>query len=212
MNAPAHKPLLIGIAGCSGSGKTTLAEELARQLNATFFPLDFYYRDLSHLPLAERAATNFDHPDVLESELLIAHVAELAQGHSIARPTYDFTSHTRVTHATETITPRAVVIVEGIFALHYPGLRALYRFSIYVDAPDALCYQRRLARDMLERARTPESIAAQYAATVRPMAQQFIRPSGMHAALTVDGCASLGRSVDQVLDQLHQRGLLHNPH
>ncbi|MHB1021988.1 MAG: uridine kinase [Acidobacteriaceae bacterium] len=203
-----HRPILLGIAGCSGSGKTTLARELTRELNATFFQLDFYYRDLSHLPSEERARTNFDHPDILESELLAQHVAQLAAGRTIERPTYDFATHTRLPGVTQAVTPAEFVLIEGIFALHYDSLRAHYDFSVYVEAPDDLCYQRRLARDIRERGRTPESVAQQYAATVRPMAEQFVRPSACHAALVVDGAASLDWSVEQVLDQLRLRGLL----
>lgn len=203
-----QRPVILGIAGCSGSGKTTLAQELTRELSATFFQLDFYYRDLSHLPSEERARTNFDHPEILESDLLEQHVMELAAGRTIERPTYDFATHTRLRGATQAITPAEFVLVEGIFALHYEDLRALYDFSVYVEAPDDLCFQRRLARDIRERGRTPESVERQYVDTVRPMAEQFVRPSARHAALVVDGTASLDWSVEQVLDQLRLRGLL----
>src|SRR5271156_6549655 len=124
-------PVVIGIAGCSGSGKTTLASELATQLNATLFPLDLYSRDLSQFPLDSRHKQNFDHPDSLESELIIAHVRALSQGLPIQRPVYDFSHHTRVPDAFDLIHPTRVVLVEGILALHYPELIPLYDFSIY---------------------------------------------------------------------------------
>src|SRR5664279_5596508 len=114
-----RQPLVIGIGGCSGSGKTTLARELASQLDATLFPMDLYYRDLSQFPLDSRHKQNFDHPDSLESELIIEHVRTLAQGHPIQRPVYDFKTHSRVAGAFDVITPTDVVIVEGILALHY---------------------------------------------------------------------------------------------
>src|SRR5580698_3294252 len=120
------KPVVIGIAGCSGSGKTTLAAELANQLDATLFPLDLYYRDLSQFPLDSRHKRNFDHPDSLESELIIEHVRGLAQGKPIQRPVYDFKTHSRVAGQFDLITPARVVIVEGILALHYPELIPLY--------------------------------------------------------------------------------------
>ena len=113
-----RRPLVLGIGGCSGSGKTTLAAELARQLDATLFPLDLYYRDLSQFPLDSRHKCNFDHPDSLESELILSHVRALANGQSIQRPVYDFKTHSRVAGAFDTITPTGVVIVEGILALH----------------------------------------------------------------------------------------------
>jgi len=203
-----QKPIILGIAGCSGSGKTTLARELAQQLNATLFPLDFYYRDLAHLTLDQRKQVNYDHPDSVENDLLAAHVAELAKGRSIDRPIYDFPAHTRVLGETERITPQPVVIVEGIFALHYEALRMLYDFSIYVDCPEDLCFKRRLSRDVKERGRTPESVKAQYEATAKPMARQFVQPSAKHASLRVDATGSLDWSVEQVFQQLHAKGLL----
>ena len=116
-SSPPTKPIVLAIAGCSGSGKTTLAAELATQLNATLFPLDLYYRDLSQFPLDTRHKRNFDHPDSLESELIIEHVRQLAAGQSIQRPIYDFKTHSR-TDRFDYITPAPVVIVEGILALH----------------------------------------------------------------------------------------------
>jgi uridine kinase len=201
-------PVVLGIAGCSGSGKTTLARELAAQLNATLFPLDFYYRDLSHLDHDQRTQTNFDDPDSLESELLIQHVAGLAQGCSIDRPIYDFAAHTRVLGKTERIVPAQVVIVEGIFALHYDDLRTHYDFSIYVECPEELCFKRRLARDVVERGRTPESVKAQYEATAKPMAQKYVVPSAKNATLNVDATGSLDWSVEQVFQCLQTHGLL----
>src|ERR1035441_386533 len=154
-------PLMLGIAGWSGSGKTTLAVELARQLDATLFPLDLYYRDLSQFPLDSRHKRNFDHPDSLESELIIEHVRALANGKTIQRPVYDFKTHSRVAGAFDTVTPAGVVIVEGILALHYAELRPLYTFSIYVNAPHDVCLTRRIHRDMRERGRTEESVREQ---------------------------------------------------
>ena len=121
-----RRPLVIGIGGCSGSGKTTLAAELAGQLDATLFPLDLYYRDLSQFPLDSRHKRNFDHPDSLESELIIEHVRSLANGETIKRPVYDFKTHSRVPDAFDVIVPARVVIVEGILALHFAELVPLY--------------------------------------------------------------------------------------
>ncbi|HEX3570845.1 MAG TPA: uridine kinase, partial [Acidobacteriaceae bacterium] len=114
MDTRTKKPVVIAIAGCSGSGKTTLAHELARQLDATLFPLDLYYRDLSRFPLDSRHKQNFDHPDSLESELIIEHVRALAAGKPIQRPVYDFKTHSRVAGAFDPVIPANVVIVEGI--------------------------------------------------------------------------------------------------
>lgn len=200
-------PVILGVAGCSGSGKTTLAEELARELEGTHFHLDHYYRDLSHLSYEERCRKNFDHPDELESDLLIAHISRLAEGHAIHHPKYDFASHTRTPGQAKRFEVDHLLIVDGIFALYYEGLRALYDFSVYVDVPDPICYQRRLARDVRQRGRTPESVATHYAETVGPMAEKYVRPSAQHADLIVDGTASLNWSVEQVMTSLRRRGL-----
>jgi uridine kinase len=202
------EPVILGIAGCSGSGKTTLAEELARELEGTHFHLDHYYRDLSHLGYEERCRQNFDHPDMLESDLLIEHVGQLAQGNTIYHPQYDFANHTRLAGADKRLEVDHLLIIDGIFALHYEGLCSLYDLSVYVDAPDEICYQRRMKRDVCQRGRSKESVAAHYAETVRPMAEKYVRPSAKHANLVVDGTESLDWSVEQVLASLKERGLL----
>jgi uridine kinase len=202
-------PLVIGIAGCSGSGKTTLARELATQLEATFFPLDLYYRDLSQFPLDTRHKLNFDHPDSLESELIVEHVRSLAKGQPIQRPVYDFKTHSRVAGAFDTIVPAQVVIVEGILALHYAELLPLYNFSIYVEAPNEICLKRRIHRDMIERGRTEQSVREQFEATAKPMADLYVVPSAARASLIVEGTDALDWSVEQVLQHL-RAGLL--PH
>lgn len=201
-------PIVIAIAGCSGSGKTTLAHELTRELHGTHFPLDHYYRDFSHLSYEQRSLLNWDHPDILESDLLSDHVGMLAAGGEIERPIYDFASHTRVPDVTERIGAGHLLIVEGLFALEYERLRRLYHLGVYVDAPDEICYQRRLARDVRERGRTPDCVARHYASTVRPMADEYVRPSARFADLTVDGTASIDWSVEQVLTAMRERGLL----
>jgi uridine kinase len=202
-----QRPLILGIAGCSGSGKTTLARELTAQFNATLLPLDFYYRDLSHLPLEARAHENFDHPDSLEHTLLVEHVKALATHQPITRPIYDFAHHTRIPNHTETIHPAPVLIVEGILALHYEDLRNLYDYSIYVNAPNEICLNRRIYRDMRERGRTESSIRAQFEATAKPMADLYVLPSAQHASVTVEGTDALDWSVEQILKDLHKRNL-----
>lgn len=201
-------PVVIGIAGCSGSGKTTLAAELARELDGTHFPIDHYYRDLAHLPLAERHRQNFDDPELIEHRLLASHVAGLASGESIERPLYDFATHTRVAGRTELIAAPAVLIVEGVFALHYPELLPLYHLRIFIDAPDEMCFERRLKRDIEQRGRTAESVRLQYEATVHPAAIAYVQPSAAHADLIVDGTEALDWKVQRVLAELRERGLL----
>jgi len=203
-----RRPTVVGIAGCSGSGKTTLARELARELEATLFPLDLYYRDLSQFPLDARHMQNFDHPDSLESELFIEHIRELGEGGAIQRPAYDFSRHTRVAGKFETVEPAPFLIVEGILALHYDELWPLYDFSVYVDAPNEICLNRRIYRDMRERGRTEESVRAQFEVTARPMAEQYVLPSQARARITVSGTEALDWSIERVLRGLRDVGLL----
>lgn len=201
-------PILIGVAGCSGSGKTSLAQELARELEGTHFHIDHYYRDRSKLTYEERCLVNFDHPDALESDLLISHIRKLASGRSIEQPIYDFAAHTRAIGKSAHVYEPHFLLIDGIFALHYTPLRHLYHLSVYVDTPDEVCYQRRYLRDINDRGRTPESVEKHYAETVRPMAEQFVRPSAQYADLVVDGTTSLDWSVEQVLGKLRQLKLI----
>ena len=203
-------PLMVAVAGASGSGKTTLAAELARALGGLHFSLDTYYRDLSHLPLEERALQNFDDPAMIEVPLLASHIAELARGHSIERPVYSFSKYIRVPDETETIRPGTVVVVEGLFTLYFPELRPFYRFSIYVDTSDDVCFQRRLKRDVEERGRAPESVRRQYDATVRPCGLAFVRPLADFADLVVDGTDPLDFKVELAINTMRKWGLLGN--
>ena len=151
-------PTVLAIAGCSGSGKTTLADELARTLGGLRFHLDDYYLDLGNLPLAERVEKNFDDPALIEVPLLARDVAALARGESIDRPIYDFATYTRVPGRSQRVSAGPFLIVEGIFALYYRELLSNYHLRVYVDAPDELCFERRLKRDVEERGRTPELV------------------------------------------------------
>ena len=201
------RPVVLAIAGCSGSGKTTLAAELTTQLEATLFPLDLYYRDLSQFPLDTRHKRNFDHPDSLESELIIEHVRTLAAGQPIQRPVYDFKTHSR-TDRFDLITPAKVVIVEGILALHYAELLPFYTLAIYVEAPHDICLRRRIDRDVRERGRTEDSVREQFFATAHPMAVEYVLPSQARASITVEGTDSLDWSIEQILRRLHQTHLM----
>jgi uridine kinase len=201
----------MGIAGASGSGKTTLAVELARELDGIYFPIDNYYRDLGHMPFSERVKQNFDDPALIESSLLAKHVVALARGEMIERPLYDFSSHTRVLDRTEGIRAGSLVLIEGLFALYYPELLPLYQFRVYVDTPDDLCFERRMKRDTVERGRSADSVRVQYETTVRPSSMSYVRPSAIHADLTIDGTAALDWKVEQVLAEMRKRGLLRLP-
>jgi uridine kinase len=199
---------MLAVAGASGSGKTTLAAELARTLGGLHFSLDTYYRDLSDLPVAERALQNFDDPSMIELPLLTAHLEALARGETIERPLYSFGEYIRIPGQTETIRPESVVVVEGLFTLYFPQLRPLYQLSVFVDTADDVCFERRLKRDMEERGRSPESVRQQYDATVRPCGLAFVRPLIDFAGLIVDGTDPLDFKVEQVVSTLRKRRLL----
>jgi uridine kinase len=204
-------PVVVAIAGCSGSGKTTLAAELARTVGGVHFHFDNYYRELGHMPHAERALQNFDDPAMIESPLLVEHIRALAAGDPIEEPIYDFSTHTRVQGRTETFRPGAFLLVEGLFALYFAELLPLYHLRIYIDTPDELCFERRLKRDIEQRGRSPESVRRQYEATVRPASLAFVRPSAVHADLTVDGTGALDWKVERVLTEMRNRGLIPGP-
>jgi uridine kinase len=201
-------PLMLAVAGTSGSGKSTLAAQLARTLDGQHFSLDNYYRDLGHMPLAERTLKNFDDPAMIEIPLLAAHLTALAEGRTVERPVYDFAAYTCVPGECETFVPGPVVIVEGLFTLYFHELRPLYQLSIFVDTPDDICFARRLKRDVEERGRIPESVRLQYDATVRPCGIAFVRPLIDFADLVLDGSDPLDFKVEQVLSTLKKRGLM----
>ena len=179
-------PHLIGIAGPSCAGKSELALWLAVRLDAPVLNLDHYYVDMAHLPLEERARRNFDEPAALEHTLILEHARRLAAGASIRAPRYDFATHTR-THSEQLITPGHYVILEGLFALHWPEVRAFLSTKLFVSAPDEVCLKRRLARDVVERGRTPESVRWQFETTVKPMAHQHLLPAQVYADLVLVG-------------------------
>lgn len=179
--------MVIGIAGGSGSGKTTLAQAIYDAIgeeNITYISHDSYYRDISHLPLEEREKQNFDHPNSLETSLLIEHLAELKKGNSVAIPRYDFGTHSRLVERDMTF-PRPVILVEGILIFSEPNLLDLFDIRVFVDTEDDIRLIRRIQRDTVERKRTLESILHQYLTTVRPMHLEFVESSKRNAHIIV---------------------------
>ena len=179
-------PHLIGIAGPSCAGKSELAGWLAARLNAPVLNLDHYYVDMAELTIEERAKRNFDEPAALEHTLILDHARMLAAGESVRAPRYDFATHTRA-HSDELIIPERYVILEGLFALLWPAVRALMQTKLFVYAPDEVCLERRVARDVIERGRTAESVRWQFETTVRPMAHLHVLPAQAHADLVLLG-------------------------
>lgn len=201
-------PVVIGIAGGSGSGKTTVQRRIIEAFGRDQIALldhDSYYVDLSHLPAEERTRFNFDHPDALETELMVRHLDRLLAGESIEKPTYDFTTHSRRTE-TETVYPHPVVIVEGILVLGEPALRERMDIKIYVDTPDDVRLIRRIQRDLHERGRDIESVIQQYNRTVRPMHLEFVEPSKRTADVIIPHGGHNRVALDMVL--AHVQSLL----
>lgn len=181
------EPIVFGVAGGTGSGKTTVAQNILHEVGAdrvSYLAHDAYYRDISHLPLEERRRINFDHPDSLETELLVEHIKQLLRGEAADMPVYDFSEHRRTTQ-TIRVEPCPVIFVEGILVFTHPQLRALMDIKIYVDADADVRFIRRLQRDMVERGRGVDSIIHQYLETVRPMHLQFVEPSKRYADVII---------------------------
>ncbi len=207
MSVERKRPFCIGIAGPSCAGKTSIAKKLAEMLpgQTTLFGLDAYYLDLSHLSDEERASQNFDDPALLESSLLAQHLTALRSGQSIRQPIYDFATHSRVRDQHESIHPGDFLIVEGLFTLYWPDVRPVFDFCVFIDAPDPICFDRRKARDVRERARTLESIVAQYSTTVRPGCEQYVMPSRRHAHVQINGNQPIETSAHQLFTAVQQR-------
>lgn len=181
------RSLLIGIAGGTGSGKTTVARQIADSLppgHCSRVDHDSYYRDLSDVSMEKRVQVNFDHPDSLENELLVRHLAALRRGETVQKPVYDFATHTRSVETTE-VAPSPVVIVEGILVLADPKIREQLDIKVFVDTDADVRVFRRIRRDMAERGREFEEIRRQYYETVRPMHLEFVEPSRGHADLII---------------------------
>ncbi len=199
--------LVIGVAGGSGSGETTVVRRLVEGVgddHVTVLDHDRYYRDRLDLRLEDRAALNWDHPDSLETDLMVRHVAELRAGHAIEAPTYDFARYQRRA-VTDHMDPRRAVIVEGILVFTDPALRAQMDVKVFVDTDADTRFIRRLQRDVAERGRTMQSVIEQYLSTVKPMHLDFVEPSkryadvilpqGGHNAVAIDMLLTLVRSL-----------------
>lgn len=199
-----QNPLVIGIAGGSGSGKTTVAQEILNRVGPgriAFLQHDAYYKDLSGLPPTQRVAVNFDHPNSLETELLIHHIEMLKNGQQVEVSIYDFATHSR-TDKTFSVVPRGVILVEGILIFAEPALRSIFDVKIFVDTDDDIRFIRRLERDIAERGRTTNSVIQQYLGTVRPMHLDFVEPSKRYADVIIPEGGHNVAALDMVVARI----------
>ena len=179
--------LLIGVCGGTGSGKTTLVDLVEQRVNSSNLLVlrqDWYYRNLDHLPKAERDWRNFDHPDAIEWDLLIRHLNALKEGKTIPQPIYSYLTCTRSDETVE-VRPKKVILVEGILILTHPALRKLLDIKVFVDADPDDRLARVIHRDLLERDRSVEKVLERYENTVKPMHLEFIDPSKRYADLII---------------------------
>ena len=195
--------IVIGIAGGTGSGKSTLIQRINEEFadKITMLSHDFYYKAHDEMTYEERCKLNYDHPDSIETELMIEHVKALKEWKKIERPVYDFTVHNRKANETVTVMPSKVVVVEGILIFENKELLDLFDIKVYVDTDADVRILRRILRDVQERGRTLDSVVSQYLTTVKPMHEQFVEPSKKYADIIIPE----GGFNTVALDMLNQR-------
>lgn len=201
---PLSRPLIIGIAGGSGSGKTSVTSAVLTQLDASRVVIiqhDSYYRDISVHGGKSPEEINFDHPDALETDLLVRHLSALRIGQPIEQPVYDFTTHRRMP-STRTVVPREIIIIDGILILVDRSLRELMDIRIYVDTDADERLIRRIRRDITERGRSLDSVIHQYVKTVKPMHLEFVEPSKHWADVIIPRGAENSVAIDMVVSKI----------
>jgi uridine kinase len=201
------KPLIIGIAGGTGSGKTTVARKIAEALPESpvaFLDMDGYYKNFGHLPLDERRRINWDHPEAFDLDLFASHLERLGRGEPIEKPVYDFATHLR-SPRTERITPKDVVVVDGILLFVDERVRTLFDVKVFVDADPDIRLVRRIQRDLAERKRPLEEILQQYLTTVRPMHQQFVEPGKRYADIILPHGGQNAVAIEMILTTIQRR-------
>ncbi|MEG2002700.1 MAG: uridine kinase [Clostridia bacterium] len=197
---------IIGVAGGSGSGKTTFANHLndAFAPCATIISHDFYYKDHPNLTFEERSKINYDHPNSLDTDAMIADIKALKKGKHIFHPTYCFKTHKRLPETVE-VAPNKILIVEGILIFENKELCNLFDVKLFVDTDDDVRFIRRLSRDTVERGRSMESVIKQYLTTIKPMHQEFVEPSKRNADIIIPEGGNNMVAVNMVIDAIHKK-------
>ena len=179
--------IVIGIAGGSGSGKSTFTNKLRALYGdkVTVIYHDNYYRRNDYLSLEERRKINYDHPDSLETDMLVEHIKLLKSGETVFGPVYDYTVHNRKDEKVE-IRPNKIILLEGIMVLQNSELRKLLDIKIYVEADADERILRRLTRDVKERGRDIDSVINQYLQSVKPMHYIYVEPTRATADIVIN--------------------------
>lgn len=199
-----NRPIVFAVAGGTASGKTTVARAVLDSVGAShvaYLPHDAYYKNRDDLTLEERALLNYDHPNSLETKLLIKHIKRLLGEEAVHVPIYDFTEHRR-TEETVTVEPCPIILVDGILVFTRRKLRDLMDIKVFVDTDSDVRFIRRLKRDMEERGRSLNSVVAQYLETVRPMHIKFVEPSKRFADVIIPGGGLNQVAMDMVVSRL----------
>ena len=197
--------ILIGIAGGTGSGKTSIANYLLNKFGSEqliVIEQDSYYKNNSALSIDERNQQNFDHPDAIDIELFNKQLVSLLGGKSVEIPIYDFSIHNR-RNQRQFVKPCRIIVIEGILTLYFDSLRKLMNIKVFVDTPDNIRFKRRLSRDVKERGRTIKSVTNQYEKTVKPMYNQFVKPSRDLADIIITDGVQNKEAIDALMSNIN---------
>ncbi len=196
--------IIIGVFGGTGSGKTTIVNQIVSDFNASDIQVisqDAYYKDNSNITYEARCLLNFDHPEAIDFELLYQHLSALKNGETIEQPVYNFKTHNR-TDKTLEISPKKILILEGILIMNYPKLRSLLDLKVFIDTNTDMRMERRVNRDISERGRTPKEVMDRYLNTLKPMHDQFIEPMKIHADMVIENHENASINLNMLIAKI----------